>query len=172
MNRIGQYVVLSDEARLGQDVTIGNHVTIYPGVCIGDGCRIFDGAVLGRAPMTAGNTTRPLAPPRPLTIGPESIIGANSVLYAGSTIGARVLIGDLASLREGCVLGDQVVVGRGVLEEPALRREYLKRVWRLVKVRRDPGVLWIYVTKCALHYHGHTMARRMVEGRAPVVNTY
>ena len=55
---------------------------------------------------------------------------------------------------------------------PALRREYLRRVWRLVKVRRDPGVLWIYVAKCALHYHGHTMARQMAEGRSPVVNTY
>jgi radical SAM superfamily enzyme YgiQ (UPF0313 family) len=53
-----------------------------------------------------------------------------------------------------------------------LRREYLRRVWRLVCVRSDPSVLWIYVTKCALHYHAHTMARRMVEGRAPVVNSY
>jgi radical SAM superfamily enzyme YgiQ (UPF0313 family) len=56
--------------------------------------------------------------------------------------------------------------------EPNLRSEYLRRVWRLVKVRRDPAVLWIYVTKCALHYHAHTMARRMVEGRAPLVNSY
>jgi radical SAM superfamily enzyme YgiQ (UPF0313 family) len=53
-----------------------------------------------------------------------------------------------------------------------LRREYLRRVWGLVKVRRDPGVLWIYVTKCALHYHAHTMAKHMVEGRSAVVNTY
>jgi hypothetical protein len=56
--------------------------------------------------------------------------------------------------------------------EPSLRREYVRRVWRLLKVRRDPAVLWIYVTKCALHYHAHTMARRMVEGRAPLVNSY
>ena len=56
--------------------------------------------------------------------------------------------------------------------DPSLRREYLRRVWRLLKVRRDPSVLWIYVAKCALHYHGHTMARQMVEGRSPVVNTY
>jgi radical SAM superfamily enzyme YgiQ (UPF0313 family) len=56
--------------------------------------------------------------------------------------------------------------------DPALRREYLRRVWRLVKGRRDPSVLWIYVVKCAMHYHAHTMARRMVEGLTPVVNSY
>src|SRR5262249_32409048 len=41
--------------------------------------------------------------------------------------------------------------------DPALRREYLGRVWRLLKVRHDPSVLWIYVVKCALHYHAHRM---------------
>ena len=56
--------------------------------------------------------------------------------------------------------------------DPALRREYLRRVWRLVKVRRDPSVLWIYVFKCAMHYHAHTMAQRMNVGLAPVVNSY
>jgi hypothetical protein len=59
-----------------------------------------------------------------------------------------------------------------VVPEPALRREYLRRVWRLLRVRRDPGVLWIYVIKCALHYHAYTMARRMSEGVSPVVNSY
>jgi radical SAM superfamily enzyme YgiQ (UPF0313 family) len=56
--------------------------------------------------------------------------------------------------------------------DPALRREYLRRVGRLVRVRRDPGVLWIYVVKCAMHYHAHTMARRMAEGLTPVINSY
>ena len=56
--------------------------------------------------------------------------------------------------------------------DPALRREYLRRVGRLARSRHDPGVLWIYVVKCAMHYHAHTMARRMVEGRAPLVNTF
>jgi hypothetical protein len=56
--------------------------------------------------------------------------------------------------------------------EPALRRAYLRRVWRLVKARPDPGVLWISVVKSALHYHAHTMAQRMKTGLAPVVNSY
>jgi len=56
--------------------------------------------------------------------------------------------------------------------EPSLRRAYLGRVAGLLKSRRDPAVLWVYALKCAMHYHAHTMARRMAEGRAPVVNSY
>src|SRR5437870_9895948 len=104
MNSIGRNVTLSDDVVMGDGVAIGNNVTAYPGVAIADGCRIFDGAVLGRPPVTAGNTTRPLKTPGQLTIGAGSIIGANAVLYSGSTVGARVLIGDLATVREGCVL--------------------------------------------------------------------
>jgi radical SAM superfamily enzyme YgiQ (UPF0313 family) len=58
------------------------------------------------------------------------------------------------------------------IPDPRLRQEYLRRIWGLVKARRDPGVLWIYVVKCLLHHHAHTMAQCMVEGRSPVVNTY
>jgi hypothetical protein len=68
-------------------------------------------------------------------------------------------------------LGLLARLSRGI-PEPRLRREYLRRVWSLLKVRRDPDVLWIYVTKCLLHYHAHTMARHMMEGLSPVVNTY
>jgi acetyltransferase-like isoleucine patch superfamily enzyme len=115
MQKIGMYVTFADDTVLGADVTIGNNVTIYPGVTIGDGCTIFDGAVLGRPPMTAGNTTRPIKATQAMTIGAGTIIGANAVLYAGLTIGSQVLIGDLASVREGCVLAERVVVGRSVL---------------------------------------------------------
>jgi acetyltransferase-like isoleucine patch superfamily enzyme len=113
--RLGRNVTLCDDTVLGHDVTLGNNVTFYPGVAVGDGCTVFDGAVLGRPPRTAGNANRPLPPDRPLTIGPGCVIGANAVLYNGTTLGPRVLIGDLASLREGCTLGEAVVIGRGAL---------------------------------------------------------
>lgn len=120
MNSFGRHVVIAKDVVLGDNVTVGNHVAIHAGVRIGAGCTILDGAVLGRRPMTAGNTTRPLrdgANPvlPPLTIGPGAIVGANAVLYTGSAIGANVLIGDLASVREGCSLGEHVVIGRGVM---------------------------------------------------------
>ena len=107
---------IAPEAHLGKGVILGRHVTIYPEVVVGDGARILDGAVLGRPPLTAGNTTRKLpSQPGPLLVGAGSIVGANAVLYAGSRLGARVLIGDLASIREGCDVADDVVLGRGVL---------------------------------------------------------
>jgi radical SAM superfamily enzyme YgiQ (UPF0313 family) len=56
------------------------------------------------------------------------------------------------------------------VSDPALRREYLSRVWRFVRARPDPRVFWVTVLKCAVHYHAYTMARRMSAGQ--VVNTY
>jgi len=107
---------IAPEARLGAGVSLGHHVSIYPCADVGDGVRVLDGAVLGRPPLTAGNTTRKVpARPGPLVLGTGSIVGANAVLYAGSRFGARVMIGDLASIREGCTVGDDVVLGRGVL---------------------------------------------------------
>jgi acetyltransferase-like isoleucine patch superfamily enzyme len=112
----GRHVVRCDDTQLGQRVRIGHHVVFHPGVTVGDDCTIMDGAVLGRPPLSTGNLNRPTTSgSRPLIIGAGSIIGANAVLYHGSRLGERVLIGDLASVREGCVLADNVVIGRGVL---------------------------------------------------------
>src|SRR5262245_36993234 len=99
-NNIGRNVIFAPDTILGRGVAIGNNVTFYPGVTVGDGCTIFDGAVLGRPPLTAGNTNRPVdSSPRPMTIGVHSIVGANAVIYTGITIGSHVLIGDLATIR-------------------------------------------------------------------------
>jgi acetyltransferase-like isoleucine patch superfamily enzyme len=109
-------VTLCDDTVLGNNVYIGNNVTFYPRVTIGDNCTIMDGAVLGRPPIATRTMTRPLmSNARPLVIGSNSIIGANAVIYCGSTIGNNVLIGDLASIREGCNCSNDVVIGRAVL---------------------------------------------------------
>ena len=60
---------------------------------------------------------------------------------------------------------------RGV-PDPALRREYRRRVMGLLRERRDPALLFGYVLKCAMHFHHHTMARQMTRGALPVVNPY
>jgi len=116
VSSMGHHVVLCDDTQLGQRVRIGHHVVFHPGVTVGDDCTIMDGAVLGRPPLSTGNLNRQTTSgSRPLQIGAGSIIGANAVLYHGTRLGEHVLIGDLASIREGCVLEDRVVVGRGVL---------------------------------------------------------
>ena len=107
---------IAEEAYVGASVHLGNNVTIYPRVRVGDRSVIMDGAVLGRIPLSNSTTTRPVRSAfSDLIIGPESIIGCNTVLYTGSKLGRNVLIADLTSIREGCVIGDGVVIGRGVM---------------------------------------------------------
>ena len=110
--QIGVNASLSPDTVLGNRVAIGNNVTIYPKVTIGDDCRILDGAVIGRLPMSTGNTTLPLTTEYlPVQIGPGCVIGCNSVLYTGVILGERVLICDLCMIRENSVLDDLVVLG-------------------------------------------------------------
>jgi radical SAM superfamily enzyme YgiQ (UPF0313 family) len=56
--------------------------------------------------------------------------------------------------------------------EAHLRREYRKRLWRLVKARPDPNVASVYVIKCMMHYHQYTLARQMAAEGGRVVNSF
>jgi hypothetical protein len=56
--------------------------------------------------------------------------------------------------------------------ELKLRREYRRRNGRLLKVRRDPNLVTVYLLKCALHYHQHTMAKKMALGDTPIYNSF
>ena len=97
-------------------VEVGANVIFYPDVVVGENSRILPGAVIGRPPIRVGTTNRPIeVADHAVQIGAGCIIGANSVLYCNLNIGERVLIGDLASIREGCRLGDDSVLGRGVM---------------------------------------------------------
>ncbi len=58
------------------------------------------------------------------------------------------------------------------IPDPALRREYRRRIGRLIRARPDPGMLLTYTFKCAMHYHAYTMARRMASQRSAVVSGY
>jgi acetyltransferase-like isoleucine patch superfamily enzyme len=133
---------LATDTLLGNDVTIGNNVTIYPKVSIGDGCRILDGAVIGRMPISNGNTNRPLTVKSylPVQIGPGCIIGCNSVLYTNVKLGERVLICDLTSVREGSVLEDDVVLARGVMVNYDM---HIGRRTRVMDLTELPGSMVI-----------------------------
>jgi radical SAM superfamily enzyme YgiQ (UPF0313 family) len=58
------------------------------------------------------------------------------------------------------------------IPEAALRKEYRKRLWRLARSRPAPNLLVLFVLKCALHYHQHTMAKQIASGRSPVYNSF
>jgi radical SAM superfamily enzyme YgiQ (UPF0313 family) len=56
--------------------------------------------------------------------------------------------------------------------DPHLRREYRHRLWKMVKARPDPNLLILYIIKCGMHYHQHTLARQMAAGGSKLVNTF
>ena len=56
--------------------------------------------------------------------------------------------------------------------EAGLRREYRRRLGRLLRARPDPNVVLDYLVKCAMHYHHHTLAGQMASGRSRVCNSF
>jgi radical SAM superfamily enzyme YgiQ (UPF0313 family) len=56
--------------------------------------------------------------------------------------------------------------------DAALRRQYRRRIVRLLKVRQDPVVLFSYLIKCAVHYHHYTMATQMAQRQSQIVNSF
>jgi radical SAM superfamily enzyme YgiQ (UPF0313 family) len=58
------------------------------------------------------------------------------------------------------------------LPQPQLRREYRRRLWRLLRTRPDPSVLFVFFLKCAVHYHHYLMAEQMVQGKTPPLNPF
>ncbi len=113
--RIGNYTNIADDVQLGNNIDIGNRVTIYPNTTIEDGCRIMDGAVVGRLTYRTIAVSRETTPNyQPLRIGAGSVIGCNAVLYTGIRLGRSNLLADGVSIREDCILGDEVLLGRYV----------------------------------------------------------
>jgi hypothetical protein len=56
--------------------------------------------------------------------------------------------------------------------EPALRREYRKRLWRFLKVHRRPGLIFSYVFHMTMHYHARSLAQGMVAPKRQLVNSW
>jgi radical SAM superfamily enzyme YgiQ (UPF0313 family) len=66
-------------------------------------------------------------------------------------LNARLLLGAIAIF---------ALLMRGV-PDPALRREYRRRLMRVAWRRREPEVIQGYAIKCAMHYHAHKMVQEM-----------
>ncbi len=116
--RIGPYSVVHAGARIGRHGRIGSHVVIHQGSVIGDGVRIDDHSVIGKQPMRARRSIfQDSEPLPPAQIGSDCLIGAQVVIYAGSTLADGVLVADGAAVRENVKIGELTIVGRGVTVE-------------------------------------------------------
>ena len=83
-------------------------------ITIGEGSNVQDGAVLHTDPGC------------PLTIGPHVTVG-HKVMLHGCEIGDRVLVGMQATVMDGAIVEDDVVIAAGALVTPGkrLRSGYL-----------------------------------------------
>jgi radical SAM superfamily enzyme YgiQ (UPF0313 family) len=58
------------------------------------------------------------------------------------------------------------------IPERHLRKEYRRRLFRLLKVHRRPGFVVFYLFHMAMHYHAYTMATNMASRRSIIFNSY
>lgn len=120
--QLGNNLNASPDTVTGDRVCIGDNVTIYPRVTIASDCRIFDSAVIGRMPVTTGNTTLPITTKfTPILIGSGSVLGCHCIIYTGVNFGAKVLIGDHAVIREGVHIDENVVIGQHSIIQPGVK---------------------------------------------------
>ena len=114
-NIIGKNVDLQSNVTLGSGCTIGNNVTIYSDTQICNNVVILDGSVIGRPPIATKAISRAIAAViKPTILKDGCVIGVNAVIYRGVVVGIDTLIGDLCSIREECIIGDECIISRAV----------------------------------------------------------
>ena len=115
---LAKNVIIEDNVNIGDNCRIGYNVVIREDTIIDNNVRIDDNTVFGKYPMRAilsiFKEEKNLSPTH---IGNNCLIGANTVIYIGSTISNNVLIADFASIRENTTIGEYTIVGRGVTIE-------------------------------------------------------
>lgn len=116
--RIGHNSIIMEEVCIGKNVSLGHNVIIYPFTRISDNVEILDNAVIGKQPSEISILTKKIEKDLPpCEIGEGSIIGTSAIIYVGTKIGKNCLIADLASIREKCIIKDNVIIGRVVTIE-------------------------------------------------------
>lgn len=100
--------IIHPNATLDDGVHIGQNVVIHENVHVREGATVWDGSIIGRAPQRPGH-----APDRSLktVIGPGSVIGSLTTIYAGVWIGRDVLIGDGVRIRERTEIQAECIIG-------------------------------------------------------------
>jgi|TARA_R100000005_G_scaffold34525_1_gene15864 carbonic anhydrase/acetyltransferase-like protein (isoleucine patch superfamily) len=127
---LGQRVLIDPSAVVLGDVELGDDVSVWPQavirgdmhrIRIGSRTSVQDGSVLH---ITHAGPYNPDG--WPLLIGSDVTIGHNATLH-GCTLGNRVLVGMGATVMDGAVVEDAVVIGACALVTPGktLRSGYL-----------------------------------------------
>ena len=121
---IGHRVLIDPSAIVIGDVTLGDDVSVWPQVVIrgdmhsirvAERSSVQDGCVLH---ITHAGPYNPAG--WPLAIGRDVTVGHNATLH-GCTIGDRVLVGMGATIMDGAIVEDDVVIAACALVTPGKR---------------------------------------------------
>ena len=114
-------VYIADSARVIGDVTIGEDCSIWPmavvrgdvnTITIGDRTSIQDSAVLHCTHKSVNNPAG-----HPLIIGSGVTVGHSAVLH-GCQLGDNILVGIQATVLDGAIIENNVMIGAGSLVPP------------------------------------------------------
>ena len=106
------------------DVVLGDDCSVWPmtvirgdmhQIRVGNRCSLQDGSVLH---ITHASNYNPGG--WPLILGDDVTVGHKALLH-GCTIGSRVLVGMAATIMDGAVVEDEVIVAAGCLVPPGKR---------------------------------------------------
>ncbi|WP_280563760.1 MULTISPECIES: gamma carbonic anhydrase family protein [unclassified Chromohalobacter] len=124
--RLGARVYIDPACVVLGDVTLGDDCSVWPmtvirgdmhRIRIGARCSIQDGSVLH---ITHASDYNPEG--YPLTLGDDVTVGHKALLH-GCTIGSRVLVGMGATVMDGVIVEDEVIIAAGALVTPGKHLE-------------------------------------------------
>ncbi|MCI0509606.1 carbonic anhydrase/acetyltransferase-like protein (isoleucine patch superfamily) [Chromohalobacter marismortui] len=124
--RLGARVYIDPACVVLGDVTLGDDCSVWPmtvirgdmhRIRIGARCSIQDGSVLH---ITHASDYNPDG--YPLTLGDDVTVGHKALLH-GCTIGSRVLVGMGATVMDGVIVEDEVIIAAGAVVTPGKRLE-------------------------------------------------
>ena len=142
----GENSVIADDVRIGEDVRLGNFLVIEEGCVIGDGVSIGDRAtlhkdtkigdnsviqescIIGKHPRPGPRTSHKIEPQPGTVIGKKALVGAFTIIYAGTVVHDNCLVGDFVGIREKCDIGEFSTVGRGALLEFGVKTGHHVRI--------------------------------------------
>lgn len=119
--KLGKKVFIDPASVVIGDVELGDDCSVWPcavirgdmhAIRVGERTSVQDGAILHITHASQFNENG-----WPLIIGDDVTIGHSANLH-GCTIGSRVLIGINATILDGAVVEDEVIIGAGTLVPP------------------------------------------------------
>lgn len=111
----GNNVIIKDDVAIGNNVVLEDDVYLDCGAVIRDNVHIKKGTYIG-AKCIIGEYTKDyyidrVVKKHPLSIGKDSIIRSDSIIYGDSTIGDNFITGHRVTIREESIIGEHVRVG-------------------------------------------------------------